>query len=453
MLRTKVVCTLGPASSDHDTVLAMVQAGMNLARVNMSHGSREDHARTVKSVREAARKTGKPVAILVDLQGPKIRVGELTQPLELNPGDEVVVRDPRQRKAGGRTPYRQPYTEPALVLEVHGNKCSVKLKDGTVLKNIHLEDVISVPESARNLEKDPLIFDEEENQLYLDSDARRSPGEMLEDQGKSVEKHNEQLQKDRKISPGKIGRILAGNFIAYAVESRTKVCTIGKVTAVSDTEGTVIVHRYRPTNDNRLRIYWKPVFIEGGVEVLGQGSSPSTETVAAKRIIFPVQLMDGGVLSHATARELDHRKYRFDKPPGEIADENWNVLIRESPQVKAADGESITRKVEKFCMVGQAYPSFEDNETSHVVHFQARTELQKWLSLGYVDFAEVFRGFGQFTIRVREVGCSAAEGFDKYALTYERAWHLETKKDQADCAWLLVSVSYTHLTLPTNREV
>ena len=91
MLRTKVVCTLGPASSSRGAILALVQGGMNLARVNMSHGTREDHARTIESVRAAASETGKPVAILVDLQGPKIRVGELNQPLELNLGDEVVV--------------------------------------------------------------------------------------------------------------------------------------------------------------------------------------------------------------------------------------------------------------------------------------------------------------------------------------------------------------------------
>ena len=80
MLRIKVVCTLGPASSDRETILALVQRGMNLARVNMSHGSREDHARTIEHVRAAAREAGKPVAILVDLQGPKIRVGELDRP-------------------------------------------------------------------------------------------------------------------------------------------------------------------------------------------------------------------------------------------------------------------------------------------------------------------------------------------------------------------------------------
>ena len=67
-------------------------------------------------------------------------------------GDEVVVRDPRQRKAGGRSAYRQPYTDPALVQEVHGNKCSLRMGDGTILRDIHLEDVMLVPETARNLE-------------------------------------------------------------------------------------------------------------------------------------------------------------------------------------------------------------------------------------------------------------------------------------------------------------
>ena len=55
-------------------------------------------------------------------------------------GTEVVLRDPRKHKAGGRSPYRQPYTEPAVVTEVHGNKMTVRKKDGTILKNIHMED-------------------------------------------------------------------------------------------------------------------------------------------------------------------------------------------------------------------------------------------------------------------------------------------------------------------------
>ena len=91
MLRTKVVCTLGPASSDPDTVLAMVRAGMNLARVNMSHGTRDDHRKSMEAVRSAALESGRPVAILVDLAGPKMRVGELEEPIALEESAEVVM--------------------------------------------------------------------------------------------------------------------------------------------------------------------------------------------------------------------------------------------------------------------------------------------------------------------------------------------------------------------------
>ena len=77
MLRTKIICTLGPASTSPDTILRLVQGGMNLARLNMSHGKREDHLAAIDLVRDAAAQVGNPVGIMVDLSGPKIRVGEL----------------------------------------------------------------------------------------------------------------------------------------------------------------------------------------------------------------------------------------------------------------------------------------------------------------------------------------------------------------------------------------
>ncbi|MDA0312881.1 MAG: pyruvate kinase, partial [Gemmatimonadetes bacterium] len=91
MLRTKVVCTLGPASSTPETILAMVEGGMDLARVNMSHGSRGDHRAAIAAVRAAERQVGHPVGVMVDLSGPKIRVGELPQPIELIAGEAVVM--------------------------------------------------------------------------------------------------------------------------------------------------------------------------------------------------------------------------------------------------------------------------------------------------------------------------------------------------------------------------
>jgi len=74
--RAKIVCTLGPATAGLDTMMRLVDAGMNVARLNLSHGSHADHQRSVEQVRAATDATGRGVAILADLQGPKIRLGK-----------------------------------------------------------------------------------------------------------------------------------------------------------------------------------------------------------------------------------------------------------------------------------------------------------------------------------------------------------------------------------------
>jgi pyruvate kinase len=90
MRRTKIVATIGPASREPQTLLAMVNAGMDVARLNYSHGTLEEHAETVRRVRDAAGRAGRPVAILQDLPGPKLRIGPLREDVvELKPGDRV----------------------------------------------------------------------------------------------------------------------------------------------------------------------------------------------------------------------------------------------------------------------------------------------------------------------------------------------------------------------------
>jgi pyruvate kinase len=91
MRRTKIVATIGPASRDPETLLQLVQAGMDVARLNYSHGNLDEHAETAERVRDAAERAGRPVAILQDLPGPKLRVGKLTGDMaELKPGDKVT---------------------------------------------------------------------------------------------------------------------------------------------------------------------------------------------------------------------------------------------------------------------------------------------------------------------------------------------------------------------------
>ncbi|KAB2879032.1 pyruvate kinase [bacterium] len=73
--RAKIICTIGPASSNYETILKMIAAGMDIARLNFSHGTHDAHQIVISNIREAAKKSGRHVAILQDLQGPKIRVG------------------------------------------------------------------------------------------------------------------------------------------------------------------------------------------------------------------------------------------------------------------------------------------------------------------------------------------------------------------------------------------
>jgi len=94
MLRTKIVCTLGPVSDGEAVIRAFVEAGMAVARINFSHGTHEDHARRIATVRRVADGLSRPIAVLADLQGPKLRVGLLPQEgLDLVEGETVTLVD------------------------------------------------------------------------------------------------------------------------------------------------------------------------------------------------------------------------------------------------------------------------------------------------------------------------------------------------------------------------
>jgi pyruvate kinase len=89
--RTKIVATIGPASEDRDTLRALVDAGMDGARLNFSHGTHDDHARRNALIREVQKEAGRPLSVIADLQGPKLRVGELPEPVVLERGAEITL--------------------------------------------------------------------------------------------------------------------------------------------------------------------------------------------------------------------------------------------------------------------------------------------------------------------------------------------------------------------------
>ena len=92
MRRAKIVCTIGPATESPEQIRALVDAGMDVARLNRSHGDTELHEKVYHRVREAAAAAGRPVAVLVDLQGPKIRLGTFVDGKhELEVGDTFTI--------------------------------------------------------------------------------------------------------------------------------------------------------------------------------------------------------------------------------------------------------------------------------------------------------------------------------------------------------------------------
>jgi pyruvate kinase len=98
--RTKIVATIGPSSNEEPMLSRLIAAGMDGARLNFSHGTHEEHALSAQRVREAQAAAGRPLALIADLQGPKLRVGDLSEQVELEVGETIVVAGAEAAREG-----------------------------------------------------------------------------------------------------------------------------------------------------------------------------------------------------------------------------------------------------------------------------------------------------------------------------------------------------------------
>jgi len=128
--RTKIVATLGPASSTPSAIAALIAAGVDVARVNASHGTAEQRAELIANVRTVAEDAGRPVAVLLDLQGPRIRVGDLAKPVTLTPGQTVVFAP-----EGEARPGQIPTTYDGLAADVRTG-ARILLDDGVLATEV-----------------------------------------------------------------------------------------------------------------------------------------------------------------------------------------------------------------------------------------------------------------------------------------------------------------------------
>ncbi|MDZ4159269.1 MAG: pyruvate kinase, partial [Anaerolineaceae bacterium] len=134
--KVKIVATIGPSCSDETTLSSLIQAGMDVARLNFSHGNHAAHAEYIGSIRKLSTKLGKPVAILQDLQGPKLRVGRLPESGIALKADQIVTLMPAD--AGVRTPPSIPKQSCILPMDVPNllsnvfPGCRILLDDGSM---------------------------------------------------------------------------------------------------------------------------------------------------------------------------------------------------------------------------------------------------------------------------------------------------------------------------------
>jgi pyruvate kinase len=127
MRKTKIIATIGPASSDSDTLDRLVGLGLDCVRLNFSHGTLEEHGRIIRKVRELSEKYRRPVSVLQDLGGIKLRLGQMAEPVQLVAGDEVYLVPEDSSDKASVLPFPQPEVLRSLQ---PGNL--VYLSDGTV---------------------------------------------------------------------------------------------------------------------------------------------------------------------------------------------------------------------------------------------------------------------------------------------------------------------------------
>jgi pyruvate kinase len=196
--RTKIVCTIGPASSDPEMIERLAWAGMDAARLNFSHGTHDTHHAAIRGVRRAQDLIGRPLAVIADLQGPKIRIGTLQAPVSLHPGGTLTLAGAGEARAGdlevtypGLAAAVRPGSEVlindgmvrARVVEVRGPRVECRVEVGGVVssgKGVNLPGTPLPIPSVTPKDADDLTFALEHGADYVALSFVRRADDVLD---------------------------------------------------------------------------------------------------------------------------------------------------------------------------------------------------------------------------------------------------------------------------------
>lgn len=197
--RTKILCTIGPACADAATLTKMVMRGMNVCRLNFSHGTHENHAELIATIRSVAKKTGVHLAILQDLQGPKIRVGELPKEgITIKTGGEVAFTSDKPRlpyvigvsyptlardvKVGDRLLLDDGLLQ-ARVKRIRGQEVLCEMEFGGTIfshKGLNLPDTTTSISAMSEKDRKDLAFGMKQGVDFVALSFVRNPGDLQE---------------------------------------------------------------------------------------------------------------------------------------------------------------------------------------------------------------------------------------------------------------------------------
>jgi len=183
--KTKIVATLGPSSSDYETIKELAISGVSMFRINTSHGKKEEHAQKIKLIRQIAEELSRNIPVLIDLQGPKIRVGQIPEPINIEKGEEVVLEHTSEFKDGvipvdyegiakdvtiGEKILLDDGKVGLRVLKVIDSKVYTKVEHGSVIKprkGINIPGAQASLEAVTPRDKQYIKFALEQNADYL----------------------------------------------------------------------------------------------------------------------------------------------------------------------------------------------------------------------------------------------------------------------------------------------
>jgi pyruvate kinase len=131
MRKTKIIATIGPASNKQATIEKMVKAGINVCRLNFSFGTQEEHFKTISAIRKASKKLSLPIAIMQDLQGPKIRIGKLKTTITVKKGDKIILSGNIKHKEK----FYLPTTYPQIASDTKAEKI-ILIADGKIILKV-----------------------------------------------------------------------------------------------------------------------------------------------------------------------------------------------------------------------------------------------------------------------------------------------------------------------------